>query len=53
MPIFEFTCKSCKDDFELLVGSVARSEDKKCPNCGSADINKRFSVFGFKSSGNG
>lgn len=46
MPIFEYTCQSCKKDFETLVRG---SEKPKCPHCGSAKLEKRISSFSAKS----
>ena len=41
MPLFEYTCESCQSQFELLV----RGSDKpKCPECGSAKLEKAWSV---------
>ena len=42
MPIFEYKCSACGDDFELLVPSDA---EEACPSCGSSRIDKKFSVF--------
>ncbi len=45
MPIFEYTCPACGENFERLV----RSHDTpppSCPKCGSAKVEKQFSVFG-------
>ena len=44
MPIYEFQCKKCGADSEILV----RSSDWKgtaCPKCGSTQLMKRLSVF--------
>ena len=44
MPIYEFECKKCGKDMELLV----RSSDWKgsrCPHCGSTQLEKKLSVF--------
>ena len=41
MPLFEYSCEKCQNEFELLV----RSSDKPtCPDCGSNQLEKRFSV---------
>jgi putative FmdB family regulatory protein len=42
MPIFEYKCSSCGGDFELLVRG---GTELSCPECGSARIDKKFSVF--------
>jgi putative FmdB family regulatory protein len=45
MPIYEYTCKSCKNGFETLVKSMASASDVKCPKCGSAQTERALSVF--------
>ncbi|MBU8921439.1 MAG: zinc ribbon domain-containing protein [Bacteroidales bacterium] len=48
MPIFEFICSKCEEQFEELVSS---SDSKvKCPFCGSARTEKQFSSFSSSSS---
>ena len=42
MPIFEYQCQSCQNQFELLVSSESQIA---CPECSSAEVNKLFSVF--------
>ena len=42
MPIYEYQCRSCEDQYEYLVRS--RSEDRPiCPRCGSQDARKLIS----------
>ncbi|PQO26107.1 zinc ribbon domain-containing protein [Blastopirellula marina] len=41
MPLFEYTCEACQSQFELLVRG---SEKPKCPECGSAKLEKAWSV---------
>ena len=41
MPIYEYTCKDCGSDFELLIRGA---EKPKCPTCGKAHLTKSFSV---------
>lgn len=48
MPVFEYQCLSCLDEFEILVRGSSGST--VCPSCGSEDMKKKFSVFGMKSS---
>jgi putative FmdB family regulatory protein len=47
MPIYEYTCNKCGDDFELLL--LDRDEKVKCPACGAAKVKKKMSVFAHKS----
>ncbi|RME66196.1 MAG: zinc ribbon domain-containing protein [Nitrospirae bacterium] len=43
MPIYEYKCENCDKDFEVLVFG---NQKVKCPECGSENIKKKFSVFG-------
>jgi len=47
MPIFEYHCQNCRDDFEKIVFN-ARAE-VKCPHCQSKKVKKKVSAFSFKS----
>jgi len=43
MPIFEFICKKCNNEFEILVFS---SDEKiECPACKSGEVVKQLSSF--------
>jgi len=48
MPIYEYTCKGCGTDFELL---VRHDTVAACPECASKKIEKRLSLPAVKSSG--
>ena len=50
MPIYEYHCCSCGNDFECLVFG---SEKPNCPECESGDVCKQMSVCGFMSKGSG
>jgi putative FmdB family regulatory protein len=41
MPIYEFACEKCHSEFELLMRG---NEQAQCPECGSTEIEKQFSV---------
>lgn len=41
MPLFEYQCKSCESEFELLVGV---REQPVCPQCGSTELQKLMSA---------
>jgi len=46
MPIYEFRCENCGEVFEKL---QRMDEDyPPCPNCGSFDVMKLPSIFGFQ-----
>lgn len=40
MPTFDFTCRTCKKDYEILI--LNREEKPTCPICG-AELVKLFS----------
>ena len=43
MPIFEYRCKQCENEFEKL---VFRSDDTdiECPSCRSSEVEKKMSA---------
>ncbi|HPN31340.1 MAG TPA: zinc ribbon domain-containing protein [bacterium] len=47
MPIFEYKCEICGNDFECLING---NEIAVCDKCGSDRLKKKFSVFGIGSS---
>jgi putative FmdB family regulatory protein len=53
MPLYEFQCADCQDDFEELVRSAAAVAEVKCPQCGSQHVRRKLSVFASKVSGGG
>lgn len=50
MPIFDFHCNKCNNEFEKL---VRKDEDKVCPNCASTDLDKMVSKSNFALKGVG
>jgi putative FmdB family regulatory protein len=49
MPIYEYTCEKCGQDFEHLAKSMAASSARvECPQCGSAKTLRRMSVCSVK-----
>lgn len=42
MPLFQYTCKACGRESEILVRS---SETPVCPGCGSKSLEKQASRF--------
>jgi putative FmdB family regulatory protein len=42
MPIFEYHCLSCNQDFEKLV--FGADPEVECPNCGQAKVEKLMSA---------
>jgi putative FmdB family regulatory protein len=49
MPIFEYLCKACGEDFETFC--LRDGEGVFCPACGSPDLKKKVSRVGSSSSG--
>ena len=41
MPIYEYQCESCGQQLELLIREQTKP---KCPECGSLQLAKQFSV---------
>ncbi len=50
MPIYEYECRGCSEPFELLV-RLSQIDAVRCPHCGSADLRRLMSVFGFTGKG--
>ncbi len=50
MPIYEFTCEKCGENFEELVLG-GRLEGIKCPKCGNTQVKKLMSACAFKTGG--
>ncbi len=53
MPIYEFECPACHEDFDELVRNAAAVKDVVCPSCGSRKVKKKLSTFASKVSGGG
>ena len=51
MPIFEYKCESCSNEFETLV--LKSNETINCPKCNNPDVHKIMSACSFKSQGGG
>lgn len=51
MPLYEYACATCKNDFEKLV----RLSDPvpPCPECGSTEVKKKISASSFALKGGG
>ena len=43
MPLFEYACKECTAQFEVLVRTS--SETPECPSCHSTSLERRLSTF--------
>ncbi len=51
MPIFEYKCAKCKQEFERIVFSD--QAEVVCPKCGSREIERLLSTFAVKSGSQG
>ena len=47
MPIFEYRCLSCRNEFELLI--LANSPTPACPSCGATSLERTLSLFAVNS----
>ena len=45
MPLYEYECRDCGQEFEELV-SINSEETPPCPECGSTHVEKQMSLFG-------
>jgi putative FmdB family regulatory protein len=46
VPILEFVCESCQDQFDKFTRSMrAHVVDLECPTCGGGDIRRMISAF--------
>jgi len=45
MPLYEYECKACGEQFETLVSSKKKDESKTCPACGSKNSERMLSTF--------
>ena len=41
MPIYEYTCETCGNEFEILIRG---NEKASCPSCGKTRLAKKFSL---------
>lgn len=49
MPIYEYSCKKCEHQFEVLIRSD-KDYPQKCPKCGAAKPEKQLSSFAVSAS---
>lgn len=50
MPLYDFICHVCNQEFETL---VMGNETPKCPKCQSTDLRKQMSRFAVRSADSG
>ena len=45
MPLYEYECNRCGETFELIVPISEKDNAKECPQCHSAETNRKISVI--------
>jgi len=45
MPIYEYICLKCHEQFSLLRSISSDQKETKCPKCASIDVKKMMSSF--------
>lgn len=48
MPLYEYACQECDEEFEAL---VLKGRTPSCPSCGSEDLERLLSLPALQSSG--
>ena len=48
MPLYEYQCRACQHQFELLVRT---GQVPACPTCGSTDLERALSMFAVTTQG--
>ena len=51
MPLYDFRCNECFEEFEELLTSSKDREDLECPRCHNKTISQLISGFAMPSSG--
>ena len=49
MPIYEYSCRACHNEFEAVV--LPTGSPPVCPACGGADLERMVSAFSVSSEG--
>jgi putative FmdB family regulatory protein len=45
VPVYEFSCLSCRHTFDVFGGYASRDERQVCPECESTNTRVMFSTF--------
>jgi len=45
VPIYEFSCLSCRQTFDVFGGYASRDERQVCPSCEGTNTKAMFSTF--------
>lgn len=51
MPLYEFECPACHEEFEELVRNAGAVSEVACPKCGQRKVKKKLSTFASRVSG--
>jgi putative FmdB family regulatory protein len=51
VPIYEFSCLTCRHTFEVFGGYASRDQRQLCPECESTNTKAMFSMFAVTGSG--
>ncbi|UCG77299.1 MAG: zinc ribbon domain-containing protein [Nitrospirota bacterium] len=51
MPIYEYSCNECGEEFSLIQPIGSSEEDTECVKCGSKKVHKLISSFSSFSAG--
>ena len=51
MPIFEYQCRECKQEFEAILWRD--SEKVECPDCGTPEVTRMISSFAVSNGSSG
>lgn len=46
MASYDLKCRTCGQDFEVFLLGFLKDEAKVCPECGSQEVDQRFTGFG-------
>jgi putative FmdB family regulatory protein len=52
MPLYEYTCKNCKKNLELI-RKVSEADNKVCPECKKEELERKVSGSSFQLKGSG
>ena len=51
MPIYEYKCNKCNEEFECLI--LGSDEEVSCPGCDNEKVDRLMSACSFQSGGSG
>ncbi len=53
MPLYEYQCEECAEQFTLLQPMSASADQTSCPSCGKTHVRRLFSAFAAQTDGPG